>query len=133
MCAASDAFVAWFGREPASAADCAWMNGYAAALLARVAPEPSADAVGCHAFCSSDRHLSGWRVTIGFDTLEQAQAAHQFIANAGKALAARLSATKPAETEPCSCTNNKYGEFDGDCKLCGGTGRLPSTKAERHE
>lgn len=48
-----------------------------------------ADALGIHAFASSDKHLSGYRLTLGFDTLEQVQAAHQAVVNFGKALRAR--------------------------------------------
>jgi hypothetical protein len=48
-----------------------------------------ADAIGVHAYASSDKHLSGYRLTIGFDNLEQVQAAHQAVVNFGKAVRAR--------------------------------------------
>ena len=45
-------------------------------------------ALGCHAFASSDKHLSGYRLTLGFDTLEQVQDAHKAIVDLGKRLRA---------------------------------------------
>jgi hypothetical protein len=35
---AGNAFVAKFGREPVSASDCAWLNGYAAAVETKAEP-----------------------------------------------------------------------------------------------
>jgi hypothetical protein len=33
-----------------------------------------------HAYTFSEPHLSGYRLVIGFETLEQAQAAHRYLA-----------------------------------------------------
>lgn len=40
-------------------------------------------ALGTHAYCASESHLSGYRLIIGFDTLAQVDAAHQAIVDAG--------------------------------------------------
>lgn len=40
-------------------------------------------ALGTHAYCASESHLSGYRLIIGFDTLGQVDAAHQAVVDAG--------------------------------------------------
>lgn len=52
---------------------------------------PVVSPLGFHAYAMSERHLSGYRLIVGFDTLEQVQAAHQAVADAGKAAAATLT------------------------------------------
>jgi hypothetical protein len=51
--------------------------------------EKHGDAIGNHAFASSDKHLSGYRLTLGFDTLEQMQDAHTAAVYFGKKLRGR--------------------------------------------
>ena len=46
--------------------------------------EKNDTALGTHAYCASESHLSGYRLIVGFDTLAQVQDAHQAIVNAGK-------------------------------------------------
>lgn len=46
---------------------------------------------GRHAYCASEGMPIGYRLVIGFDTLEQVQAAHQAIVDLGMALAKRTS------------------------------------------
>lgn len=41
-------------------------------------------AVGFHAYAMSESHLGGYRLIVGFDTLEQVQRAHEFVVQAGK-------------------------------------------------
>jgi hypothetical protein len=72
----------------------------AARVDARVAAmQADSDAIGVHAYASSDKHLSGYRLTIGFDTLEQVCAAHQAVANCGKRLAQPDAARAAGERE----------------------------------
>lgn len=53
-------------------------------------------ALGTHAYCASESHLSGYRLIVGFDTLEQVNAAHQAIVDAGKR---RHSQSNPCPVE----------------------------------
>ena len=52
----------------------------ALAALALKAGEPG---LPVPAYASSERHLSGWRVTLGYQTLIEAQQAHEWIAKGG--------------------------------------------------
>jgi hypothetical protein len=79
--------------------------------------------LGCHAFASSDKHLSGYRLTLGFDTLEQVQAAHQAIVDLGKALATReggrmTSRALPGEHYCAKHQGNTSHYAPENCTVC---------------
>lgn len=60
-----------------------------------------------HAYACSEPHLSGYRLVIGFETLEQAQAAHRYVA--------KLANDYVKKQAPrCTCA-----DFDGfvDCPV----------------
>jgi hypothetical protein len=50
---------------------------------------PAPHPLALHAFAMSEEHLSSYRLILGFDTLEQVQAAHQAVVDIARATAAR--------------------------------------------
>ena len=60
-----------------------WRERASAFRVVESALEKNDAALGTHAYCASESHLNGYRLVIVFDTLEQVQAAHQAIVDAG--------------------------------------------------
>lgn len=55
----------------------AWAKGVWTHWIRRAVPE--LNPLAARAYTMSERHLSGWRIIVGFDSLDKAQAAHEHI------------------------------------------------------
>lgn len=95
--------------------DFAALNNWGKSVKGKISE--SDRALGNHAYCMSEKHLSGYRLVIGFDTLKQAQDAHQAIADAGQRFAATQSTAETMIPNARYVRLHEYKRVETQCKV----------------